>query len=485
VVLIVLAADPLLVVDVGAWLSFGAVLGIIVGAGRVASWIDGTFSATRSPLGRLRQATIALMSATLSVEVILLPVNASVFSRVGVAGLLLNFIAIPAMAVVQIAGLLLLVVGAWWDGAAVGTAWLAHAAVRALVGSAALVEIVPWLSWRVPPTSMVWTVAFYAAGGLALLHVWLRPIWRQSAAGVAAFAAVVLVMAPGVERAAPPGGWLRATMLDVGQGEAIVIQFPSGQSLLVDAGGVPSGYDVGGRVVVPALWALGVRRLDWLAFTHADLDHMDGTLTVADVMRPREVWEGTPVPRDERRQALRDFSSARGVAWRQLQRGDVLELGGVEVRVLHPPPPDWERQRVRNDDSLVIRIRYGDLELLLTGDIGRAVETQLGGERSDRRTLRVLKVAHHGSRTSTSAAFMQDAPPHVALISAGRGNLFGHPAPDVLARLAGAGAVIFRTDRDGAIRLETDGRDVRIETITGGRRSFSLWPSPAVVGPGR
>jgi competence protein ComEC len=409
-------------------------------------------------------------------------VSALVFSRVGVAGFLLNFIAIPAMAVVQIGGLLLVAVGGWWDTAALAAAWLAHAAVGALVGSAALVEIAPWLSWRLPPTSLAWTIAFYAAGGAPLARVWLRPSWRLGAAVAGGISAIVIMTAPGVERAAPPRGWLRATLLDVGQGESIVIQFPSGQSLLIDAGGVPSGFDVGGRVVVPALWALGVRRLDWLAFTHADLDHADGMLAVAEVMRPREVWEGTPVPRDERREALRDFALAHRMAWRQLQRGDVLELGGVEVRVLHPPPPDWERQRVRNDDSLVIRIRYGDLDLLLTGDVGRAVEDQLAQEVPAGRALRVLKVAHHGSRTSTSAEFIEGAPPHIALISAGRGNLFGHPAPDVVARLVAAGAAIFRTDRDGAIRLETNGRDVRIETMDERRRWFSLWPSSPAGG---
>jgi competence protein ComEC len=292
---------------------------------------------------------------------------------------------------------------------------------------------------------------------------------------VAALTAVVVVTAPGLERAGPPPGWLRVTMLEVGQGESIVVQFPAGQSLLVDAGGVAGGFDVGGRVVTPALWALGVRRLTWLAFTHGDLDHADGLLAVADILRPQEVWEGVPVLRDERRQALHQFARARGIAWRRLQRGDAMELGGVDLTVLHPPPPEWERQRIRNDDSLVMRIRSGEADLLLTGDIGGAVEGPLHDD-TPPRALRVLKVAHHGSRTSTSHELVREFPPHLALISAGRGNLFGHPAPEVLARLAAVGAVTFRTDRDGAIRLETNGRDVRIETMTGRRRWFSLWP---------
>ncbi len=476
VVLIVLAVNPLLALDVGAWLSFGAALGILVGASRIRSWLGDGGAAASTMRSKAWQGLVTLFSASVAVELMLLPVNASIFSRLGVAGLLLNFVAIPSMAVVQIAGILLMLVATWWDAAAGFFAWLAHLAVTALVGSAALVEVAPWLSWRVAPPSALWVVAYYTAGALAIAG--LVPVrWHRPSVAAAVVSALVILTAPGVEQSAPSRGWLRVTMLDVGQGESILVQLPTGQSLLVDAGGVPSGFDLGGRVVVPALWALGVRRLEWLAFTHADLDHIDGARAVAAIMRPREVWEGTPVPPDARRAALRAFVASRGIAWRRLQGGDTLEIGGVALSILHPPLPDWERQRVRNEDSLVIRLRYGDVELLLTGDIGRATEAQLavddepGGVR-----LRVLKVAHHGSRTSTSAEFLRRAAPQIALISAGRANLFGHPAPDVTARLMAAGAELFRTDRDGAIRLESNGREVRVETMAGRRRMFSAWP---------
>jgi competence protein ComEC len=297
---------------------------------------------------------------------------------------------------------------------------------------------------------------------------------RFAGVGLCAAAAVILT-APGLGRAWPDRGWLRLTMLDVGQGESLLVQFPSGQSLLIDAGGVPGDFDVGGRIVVPALWALGVRRLDWLAFTHGDLDHAGGAAAVAETLRPREIWEGIPVPRDPLRQALFQSAAARGVAWRRLQRGDVLELGGVELAVLHPPPPDWERQRVRNDDSLLLRVRYGDVDLLLTGDVSRTVENGLLASVADAGRLRVLKVAHHGSRTSTSLDWLRAAPPHVALISAGRRNPFGHPAREVLGRVSDLGAAIFRTDLDGAVQVETNGTDVKVVTVAGREAWFSLW----------
>src|SRR6185436_5892997 len=120
--------------------------------------------------------------------------------------------------------------------------------------------------------------------------------------------------------------------------------------------------------------------------------------------RPREIWEGVPVPRDARRADLMKRAASTGAAWREARRGDRLHLGPVTLDVLNPASPDWERQKVRNDDSIVLRLRYGAVEVLLTGDISSEIERGLLGDDEARdRPLRVLKVAHHGSRTSSSA----------------------------------------------------------------------------------
>jgi competence protein ComEC len=138
----------------------------------------------------------------------------------------------------------------------------------------------------------------------------------------------------------------------------------------------------------------------------------------------------------------------------------------VTIDVLSPLPPEWERQRTRNDDSLVLRVRYGHLEWLLTGDVGSAVERQWLVEPTDA-LIRVLKVAHHGSRTSSSSEFVERYAPHVAVVSVGGQNLFGHPAPEVLARFRAHGVSLFRTDQSGAIAMESDGRELRVRTMAG------------------
>ncbi|MGE3344712.1 MAG: ComEC/Rec2 family competence protein, partial [Vicinamibacterales bacterium] len=151
--------------------------------------------------------------------------------------------------------------------------------------------------------------------------------------------------------------------------------------------------------------------------------------------------------------------------------GHQVELDGVTIHVRHPPTPDWQRIRVRNDDSVVIEIVYGDVAILLTGDAGVEFEQAVtrGEVALARARLRVLKVGHHGSRSSTSAAFLDHWSPHAAIVSAGAHNLFGHPAPQVLDALTSRGVHVFRTDRNGAVIIETNGAQVQVRPITGPR----------------
>jgi competence protein ComEC len=349
---------------------------------------------------------------------------------------------------------------------------LAALAADGLVSSAGLVQWAPWLTWRLPAPPL-WVMGTYYLGWAGLLAARDRRL-RRAALGVTMAAATLVLSAPAALGDPPRPGWLRVTFLDVGQGDATLVQLPAGRSMLVDAGGAVGGrFDVGGRVVAPALWRLGVRRLDVLAMTHADPDHAGGALSVVRDFRPRAIWDGVPVPRDELRQVLAAEASAGGIAWRQVQAGDRLRIGPVEIVAAHPPPPDWERQDVRNDDSLVLELRWGDVSIVLPGDVGREVEPAVAA-RLEPAALRVLKAPHHGSASSSSWTLLDALRPAAAVMSAGRGNLYGHPAAPILARYRAIGAAIFRTDEDGAITVETDGIVVRITTISGRTRQLRV-----------
>ncbi len=184
--------------------------------------------------------------------------------------------------------------------------------------------------------------------------------------------------------ALPARGVLRFAFLDVGQGDATLVMLPDGRAFLVDAGGLPAAplqdpidgpvFDIGERVVSRALRAFGVRALDTFVLTHADPDHIGGARAVVRSFRPRAVWEGVPVPPHDPLRRLAEAADSLGAEWRTVQAGDRLRIADVEIVALHPPPPEWERQRVRNDDSIVLAVRMGQVSVILPGDIGREGE---------------------------------------------------------------------------------------------------------------
>ena len=254
-------------------------------------------------------------------------------------------------------------------------------------------------------------------------------------------------------------------MIDVEmETQLVLVEVPGAAPFLIDAAGAPfggTGDQVGTRVVTPALWAHGTRELEALLITHADPDHAGGAAAVVRDFAPRRFWTGVPVPAHELSGDLRARALRGGATPETLHRGGTRRWGRARLRVLHPPPPDWERPRVRNDDSVVLELTFGKVAILFTGDIGSDVEREILPLLTPA-PIRILKVAHHGSRTSTSTALIETWRPHIALISAGRGNSFNHPTTEVLARLAGTR--VYRTDRHGQITLETDGYSVRVRT---------------------
>jgi competence protein ComEC len=452
-----LAVSPLALVDPGFLLSAGATAAIIVLAGRLAALVSA---------GGLRQIAAGIAGASLASEVVLLPVSALFFNRVTLAGLVLNLGAVPLMAVVQIAASLTVAADAASGSSALPAVpgLVAAVAARGLVVTSHVVEWWPWLALRVPAPHWVVTALYLAA--VAGVVVWVESAsHRRRFAGAAAFVAVSaglwILLAPHTWKWPwKADGRLTIVALDVGQGDATLIEFPGGQRWLVDAGGLPGGgrFDIGARVVAPALWWRGVGRLDRLVLTHGDPDHIGGATAVIDDFRPA-VTEGVPVPSHLPLAAVRAHAASRGRAWSEASTGTSWRVGEVAVRVWHPEPPDWERQRVRNDDSIVLELRYRDVSVILPGDISAEVERALIS-RIPAAPRRVVKLAHHGSGTSTSAEWLDGLSPQVAIVSCGRENRYGHPAPGVLARLRERGIEVRRTDVEGMVVVATDGTKV-------------------------
>ena len=465
------AFDPLAVCDAGAWLTYGATAAILAGTPLILARVGARSLAVRVPAG--------LLAASVSAELALFPVSALVFSRVTAAGLLLNFAAIPLMSVVQTGGMALVAAHVLAPAAVPAVGRVTHLAAWGLVESSRVVELMPWAVARVAAPEPGVLAAYYAAWCAWFAAPRIAAAWprvRNPAGWVRRVAVLILVAC---------GGWivlnlpvrfgrtafLEATFIDVGQGTATLVRFPSGDALLVDAGGAGGGrFDIGRRVVQPAVWAAGVHRLTYVVATHGDADHVGGAASMVADFRPREVWEGVPVPPEPLLRQLRVVAGRAGSAWRSVQRGDRVRLGEADVVAWHPEPPEWERQRVRNDDSVVVEVRYGEVSLLLTGDVEASAEAEVA-PLLEPAGVRVMLAPHHGSATSSTWRLLEAAVPDLAVISAGRGNRYGHPHAAVLERYRAIGARVLRTDLDGAISLRTDGHAVEVTTFTGRRLS--------------
>jgi competence protein ComEC len=301
----------------------------------------------------------------------------------------------------------------------------------------------------------LWALGPYAAG------LWLWAAGRQGlrAATLVGVGTLGLLLGRGPAAA---DGRLHLTALDVGQGDCLVVRSPHGRVLVVDAGGSTSRtFDVGEAVVAPYLWWLGVRRLEGVLVTHAHPDHAGGVPFLLHAFDVGEAWEGIAPRRDAGYVALDDALRAAPVTRRAVVRGAGLTWDGVRLDVLSPTPrrPAW---KTRNDDSVVLALGFGSRRFLLTGDLEAAGEAQLPLGAVD-----VVKVPHHGSRTSSTAAFIAATSPRIAIVSAG--NRYGHPHSDVLARYREAGALLLRTDRDGAVDVATDGEALWLRTQREGR----------------
>jgi competence protein ComEC len=219
---------------------------------------------------------------------------------------------------------------------------------------------------------------------------------------------------------------------------------------------------MGERIVAPCLWAEGIRSLDALVLTHAHPDHVGGAAFLARAFQPAMVWEGIAPRADAGYARLEAELTSLARPRLSVARGLRTSWDGVSLEVLGPRPAPSTPRKVRNDDSIVLRVRFGTVCLLLTGDVEAAGEAL-----AEATPCAVLKVAHHGSRTSTSPGLLAAVRPSLAVVSAGFRNPFGHPHPDVLERLARTGTLVLRTDRDGTVRLVTDGRRVWVREAFG------------------
>ena len=440
----VLIQDAWALHSVGAWLSVAGV-GAVVWAGRAVA---------QAPRG------VRLAAPALAATLVTAPISAFAFGTVAPIGVLANLIAIP-LAGVAVPGLVI----------ALMLSWLASGPAHLIAAGAglglALLDLVARGAAGVPGGHVVmvagWQAALmWAAVAAAAWWLWNAPRRRWLIAARVAFVTTVFIATTFRDVVSLDAcRCLTVHFLDVGQGDAAALRTPNGRWIVIDGGPRTPERDAGRRVVVPFLRGQGVGRVAVVVATHGDADHLGGLPAVVEAFDPELVLEpGEPLGRPLYLEFLAGVEAS-GARWHAARAGDRIEVDGVVLEVLSPDSL-WLRLPLEvNEHGVVLRVRYGAVRLLFQADAGLPVEGRLAGTVG---RVEVLKVGHHGSKTATSDAWLDELAPREAVISVGRNNHYGHPAPEVLERLARHGVTVLRTDRSGTITLSTDGHGERVRS---------------------
>lgn len=471
-----LALDPTSLHDVSFQLSFVAVLGLMTLAGPLRALVPLArpppgARGPRAWLARLVEAAVSGCCTSLAASLSTAPIVAATFHRESLVAVLANLVALPVASALTAACAL----AAAFTPCAPVARLLLHGAgplASLLDGVAAWFGALPQAQLRVASPALPTTLIFY--GALAALALW-RIDRRALRLGVLCGAALLGL---GAWRTAAPrmDRTLRVTFLSVGQGDATVVRFPGGATLLVDGGGeVGSRFDPGGQIIAPFLWEQGIRRLDAVALSHPHPDHALGLLGLAPLIPADALWlasDHAPGGLLLQLQQALHVGEPGGAALRLLSRGDSLPVwGGARVEVLGPAP--GARFEKVNDQSLVLKIVYGEVSVLLPGDAEAQAEAALLAH-PEALASTILKAPHHGSKTSSSSGFVEAVHPRYVVFCVGLGNRFHFPAPSVDARYAAAGCQRFRTDQDGAVTFRTDGHTVAVERFLDGAQLPNL-----------
>ncbi len=378
------------------------------------------------------------------------PLVAYHFNTVPLSGILVNIVAVPMASLAVPAGILGLLLN---SELIIGVSTLLMEAITDL---SYMVERAPFSYFHVPSVHWLALLSYYLA---IFLFFVMGKGKRKNVLIICAIAGLIVSSTAG-KVASHFDKDLTVRFIDVGQGDSAIVTWPGG-AIAIDAGGYYQDFDIGRSIVAPVLWDAQRTRLDAVFATHDNNDHSGGVYGLLGRAGAGKLYDNGRSYRDKRYEQIRIDMTDRGI-YHAVSQGDRVDLGeGLYAVILNPPAGEAPYADNENNSSLVVKLIYGSVSILFTGDIDSSVEEWMINSGADLRAD-VLKVGHHGSNSSSSAEFLEAVDPKYAAISAGHGNWFGHPHPDVLGRLEDAGIETHRTDIDGEIILKTDGVSIEI-----------------------
>jgi len=440
---------PRTVLDVGYQLSVLGMCALVAAGSLWRKHLAARLEGWQARIGRELVTSLVACAVTA-------PLVAWVFGRVSLIAPVSNLIAAPVITLAQpvlFLALLLAPVGP----AARFVAQAVHPLLFAFDWIAWSAASVPGAAITVTTTLMTALFAACAAVSLVVTCVSRHPT-RPAIIGVGSLALMVVVPAVPLARSAG----VELHVLDVGQGDAILLRTDAGRWVLFDAGPAWNGSDAGRRVVIPYVLRRG-GSLDSFVLSHPHSDHVGGAASVLSAMHPRRYWDAAFAGGAQSYIASLAVARKEGIDWHRVHPGDSVRIDGVTLSFLAPDSAWTVGLKDPNLASTITVVRYGVVRFLLVGDAEQPEENWLLGRHPNELRADVLKVGHHGSSTSSSDEFLAAVHPALALISVGAGNKYGHPSADVIRALARVGAEIVRTDEAGTIVVRSDGVHIEVE----------------------
>ena len=441
-------------------LSFGATWAIVALHGPLTSLFPAAWQRADSRIGRW---IVSPLCASLAAQLGTGPLIAYSFQQLALGAVVANIVVVPLLAVAVGLGLLAALTG--WILPWVATVFNA-ANYLVLVG---LIELVSWWA-SLPFTSVTVPRPGVLFVSVAAALCFLGPLLSHKAwARKAVIFTVLIWLNVAVWTYALRSRDLEIVFLDVGQGDAAFVRFPNGKTMVVDGGKRNEYFDCGEQVLLPFLRYMGVRRVDVVVASHSHNDHIGGLVALLEQMEVGYFLDSGQVYDSWTAQRLQELIDERNVRYYRVAAGDSLAgLGGVAGLVLHPTAAfvdaDGNTPFGLNNGSVVFSLQHGAVRVLFTGDVEQETDPVILAWGA-RLQAQLLKVAHHGSRTSSQPLFIETVAPAVAVMSLGEGNKFKHPAPEVVIRYAAHGARVLRTDHTGAVQVRIDGTRMVVQTM--------------------
>ncbi len=467
---IILLCSPIALWDISFQLSFLSVLGIIVLTPplyRLFYPHDPLSLLTRQKEGRIKRVIILSLIASFAAVVVTSPVVAFHFHRFSTVALAANAIIIPLVGFgILPLGLFSLPLIPLFPSAASllakAAAVLSSWGIRAME----MISSLPFATFYLPGPTTLEMIIFYCF--IASL-LWLKGLrLKKVILAVLIVIAVLDLSYWGIRGYSAKG--MQVTFLDVGQGDCALVELPHGRCMLIDGGGPYGDLDVGERVIAPLLWQRRILKIDYLVLSHPQPDHYKGLFFIAKHFRPREFWHNGMESKSPFYRQLVEIIKAKGITTVKVADGFARTIEGVEVKAFNPPKKGQaggtQKRDLVNTSSLVLMIAFGNHRLLFTGDIDRQAEVRLVKAGKGLRA-QVIKVPHHGSKRSSTDTFIKEVSPRYAVISLGFGNPFHLPGTGVVERYTRLGCRVLRTDLDGAVTVQSDGKLLTVGTYQG------------------